>query len=100
MRIIICGLPGTGKTTLSKIISEKYNIDLISDWNIFNTNEITINEFENKNDISKKYSKFLLEQINNYKNVVVDLEYSISPQDFVNYGNKGDIVIYLGFVSV
>ena len=32
--IIICGLKGTGKTTLSKLIAQKYGYKYISDYEI------------------------------------------------------------------
>ena len=102
MKIIICGLPGTGKTSLANKICEEHKYRYISDWDIFETYNIVINKSEDKNIISKKYSKLILDYINNQNdNVVVDLEYSISPSDFVKYNNYSDVfIIYLGFASV
>ena len=34
MKIIICGLPGTGKTNLAKTIVEEYKFNIVSDWDI------------------------------------------------------------------
>ena len=44
----------------------------------------------------------LLDYINNQNdNIIVDLEYSISPSDFVKYNKYSNIqIVYLGFVSV
>lgn len=100
MKILICGLPGTGKTTLTKMISEQFNMRRVSDWDIFKQHEIKICETENKNYISKRYSELLMKEINKSNNVVVDLEYSISPNDFINFNSKDCIIIYLGFVKV
>lgn len=102
MKIVICGLPGTGKTSLVHKIFDEYKYMIISDWDIFEKYNIVINKNEDKNIVSKKYSKLILDYINNQNdNVVVDLEYSISPSDFVKYNNYSDVfIIYLGFASV
>ena len=102
MKLIICGLPGTGKTSLAHIICDEYKYRTISDWEIFGEYNIVINKSEDKNIVSKKYSKLLLDYINNQNdNIIVDLEYSISPSDFVKYNNYSDVfIIYLGFASV
>ena len=101
--IIINGLPGTGKTTLSKTFVSERGYTYINDWKIFKENKIEINEFENKNIISKKYSKLIADYVinNNNNNVVFDLEYSISPNDLVkNKLNEVAQCFYLGFVSL
>lgn len=102
MKIVICGLPGTGKTSLVHKIFDEYKYRIISDWDIFEKYNIVINKNEDKNIVSKKYSKLVLDYINNQNdNVVVDLEYSISPSDFIKYNNYSDVfIIYLGFASV
>lgn len=103
MIIMINGLPGTGKTTLSKIIEEKYGYSYVSDWNIFAENKITINPKESKTSISKKYSNLIVQHIkNNQKaNIVLDLEYSISPKDFVKHDLASILkCYYLGFSSL
>ena len=102
MKIVICGLPGTGKTSLVHKIFDEYKYRIISDWDIFEKYNIVINKNEDKNIVSKKYSKLILDYINNQNdNVVVDLEYSISPSDFIKYNNYSDVfIIYLGFASV
>lgn len=99
MKILICGLPGTGKTTLSKMISENYHYFLISDWDIFYQNRISIKDYEDKNKISEKYSNLLIKSLNK-DNLVADLEYSISPNDFVKSKLDNVLIVYLGFVSV
>lgn len=35
MKILICGLSGTGKTALSHIIAEKYGFNVKNDFSIF-----------------------------------------------------------------
>lgn len=100
--IFICGLPGTGKTTLCKKIEQELSYKYVSDWEIFNKSNIKIDELKNKFEISKNYSKFIFDYIKNNKNekFVIDLEYSISPSDFmVSECFKNSKIIYLGFLS-
>lgn len=101
--IIICGLPGTGKTTLCKKIETNLNYQYISDWDIFEQNNVVINRLENKLFISQKYSSLILDFIKTHskKNLVLDLEYSITPEDFVSSEiSKLAQIYYLGFISV
>ena len=102
MKLIICGLPGTGKTSLVHKVFDEYKYRIISDWDIFEKYNIVINKNEDKNIVSKKYSKLILDYINNQNdNIIVDLEYSISPSDFVKYNKYSNIqIVYLGFTSV
>lgn len=102
MKILICGLPGTGKTSISQKISDRFDCRLISDWDIFAKYNIEIDKFEDKNILSGNYSKLILDYVNNLQeNIVVDLEYSISPRDFLQYNKHEDVsIIYLGFDSV
>lgn len=102
MKLIICGLPGTGKTTIAKNIFEKHKFKIISDWDIFDKYKIKINKFENKNTVSINYSKILFDYVNNSnENYVFDFEYSISPNEFIKYSNQNDIkIVYLGFVNI
>ena len=102
MKLIIYGLPGTGKTSLVHKVFDEYKYRIISDWNIFEKYNIVINKNEDKNIVSKKYSKLILDYINNQNdNIIVDLEYSISPSDFVKYNKYSNIqIVYLGFTSV
>jgi len=103
MIIIICGLPGTGKTTLSKKIAEVFSFQYVNDWELFKNSNIFINEFENKIEVSKKHSQVIIDFIkeNSNKNLVLDLEFSLSPEDFINSNIKDFVrIIYLGFISV
>ncbi len=81
MNIIICGLKGTGKTTLSKILAKKYNLCYINDYEIGVENEEKIVNF-----------------INNHDNYVYDLCYSLSPRSCLNVKNA--VIYFLGFVSI
>ncbi|MBQ9790695.1 MAG: hypothetical protein IJW24_03775 [Clostridia bacterium] len=103
MMIIINGLPGTGKTTLSKMFANSYGYKYFNDWEIFKANNIQINELEDKNIISEKYSKLIADYVikNKDDKVVFDLEYSISPNDLIKHGLNGIAQsFYLGFTSL
>ncbi len=103
MIYIISGLAGTGKTTLCKRIENEFGYHYVNDWTLFNNNKISLDKFEDKNKISEKYSHMLFNYIlkNNDKNLVIDIEYSISPTDFVNSEISNICkIIYLGFVSL
>ena len=101
--LVISGLPGTGKTTLCKKVAKELNYDYASDWQIFNQNNIAIDRLQDKFEVSKQYSKIVLDYIlaNKDKNIILDLEYSVSPQDFAEGSVlDNESIIYLGFVSV
>jgi len=101
MKILICGLPGTGKTKLANKIAKEHNFFYISDWDIFNANGIVI-ENQNKNVVSKNYHQLLLSHILNIKgDVVADLEFSVSPNDFASFNTAEEVkIVYLGFYSL
>ena len=101
--VIINGLPGTGKTTLSKILVNKYGYKYANDWDILKQHNIKINKLEYKILISNKYSKLIADNILSYKEdkVVFDLEYSISPNDLIKYKlNEISQCFYLGFTAL
>ena len=101
--IIINGLPGTGKTTLSKILVSEFAYKYVNDWNILKQNNIKVNKLEDKILISNKYSKLIADNILSCKEdkVVFDLEYSISPDDLVKLGlNEIAQCFYLGFTTL
>lgn len=83
MNIIICGLKGTGKTTLCKEIERELNYTYINDYTICD-------------DLLNKYS--LLSFIENRDNYCIDLHYSLSPKKLSKLHNC--IVYVLGFASV
>lgn len=82
MNIIICGLKGTGKTTLCKEIERELNYTYINDYTICD-------------DLLNKYS--LLSFIENRDNYCIDLHYSLSPKKLSKLHNC--IVYVLGFAS-
>lgn len=84
MNIVICGLQGTGKTTLSKMIVQNLGYNYINDYRIFGTKKESC-----KSDI--------INFINNNDNYVVDLCYSLSPCDC---SKLNCIVYFLGFSSI
>lgn len=83
MNIIICGLQGTGKTTLSKQISNLFGFKYINDYTIC-SNKIG----------EEKIIKF----INDNDYFVLDLCYSLKPSNCLKF--KNIIPYYLGFVSI
>lgn len=101
MKILICGLPGTGKTTLSHIIAEKYGFATKNDFSIFKELNINIENQEDKKGVSKKYSKLLFEYMQKtQENVVFDFEYSILPSELKHLDLNDFKIIYLGFYSL
>ena len=101
MKILICGLPGTGKTTLSHIIAEKYGFVVKNDFSIFNELSINIKNQENKKKISKDYSKLLYGYMQKTQgNVVYDFEYSILPNELKHFNLDKFKIVFLGFYSL
>ena len=101
MKILICGLPGTGKTTLSHIIAEKYGFVVKNDFSIFNELSINIKNQENKKKVSKDYSKLLFDHMQKTQgNVVYDFEYSILPSDLIHFDLDKFKIVFLGFYSL
>ena len=82
MNIVICGVKGSGKTTLSKMIAENLGYAYINDYAIC------------ENKISKRKIKTF---INSNDGFVIDLCFSLSPKDCFNL--KNCITYFLGFVS-
>lgn len=101
MKLIICGLPGTGKTTLCKRIASEFGYTYMSDWQIW-VNSGVSNITENRKLVSKNYSYLIRNYLTSIsRDVVVDCDYSISPDDYVRLLGGGDTkIIYLGFCSV
>jgi adenylate kinase family enzyme len=100
--IIICGLPGTGKTTLCKQIVDEYGYNYVSDWQILD-GQGRESCGENRKQISKKFST----QIDNYilvhsnQKLIIDLDYSALPQEFSTFKSKNMVqMVYLGFNNI
>lgn len=101
MKILICGLPGTGKTTLSNIIAENYDYFVKNDFSIFKELKFNIKNQEDKKSISENYSKLLFEYMQNAQdNMVFDFEYSILPSELKQFKLSDFKVVYLGFYSL
>ncbi len=101
MRILICGLPGTGKTTLSHMIAEKYGFNVKNDFSIFQELNINISNLEDKKTVSKKFSKLLFEYMQKAPdNSVFDFEYSILPSELKCFELDDFKIVYLGFYSL
>ena len=95
--IIICGLIGTGKTTLTKKISQNLNYEYIDLNKKMNTHKYGNNKELFSKELGQKIDKYIYK----IENSVIDCEYLILPEDYSNYlsKNKCDI-IYLGFYDV
>ncbi len=80
MIITVSGPPGSGKTTVSKILCKKLNYDLVSGGDIFRKmakeNNMSLEEFskyaEKDPEFDKKLDSLLLEILKTRDNVVVD----------------------------
>ena len=98
MNIIILGLPGTGKTTLCKNISEMYNLKYVSDYNILSKYGY---RFESSlKIIDNDFSGVISTYFQNFKpqNCIFDFNYCIIPEDIVKiYDFSNSVVLYLGF---
>lgn len=84
MNILICGLQGTGKTTLSKRIAKDLNFKYINDYTIFNL-------------YSENSKSAIVDFICNNDNYVIDLCYSLTPNDC---SKLNCITYFLGFSSI
>jgi len=84
MNILICGLQGTGKTTLSKRISKDFNFKYINDYSIFDL----------KNENSKSA---IVDFVCGNDNYVIDLCYSLTPSEC---SKLNCITYFLGFSSI
>ena len=84
--IIICGVPGSGKTTISKSICAKQNFLYVNDFELLKKS--------GKNKLSKE-SLFEFISSPENENVVLDLDYSNAETDYLL--PRGVPCIYLGF---
>lgn len=95
--IIICGLVGTGKTTISKKIEKELGYKYIDLY------EIVKNNVEDKEQASSECASLIdnyLLSLNNDK-YVIDCDYLILPKEFNEYISKDKYeIIYLGFKDV
>ena len=95
--IIICGLIGTGKTTLAKKISKELGYEYVYLNNLLNTT-VDIN---NKINASQNLRNEIDNLLKTCDSCVIDCEYLILPEQYVLYKNKESYeIIYLGFNNV
>lgn len=97
--LIICGLNGTGKTTIAKHYSEELGYEYIDLYDVINSN------FNDDDKINA--SNILKDEIDNYLSkkskdkCIIDCNYLILPDDFINYqSNQVYEIIYLGFNDI
>lgn len=95
--IIICGLVGTGKTTIAKKIENELSYNYIDLYNIIKV------DFSDKEKASKEYASKIDDYLLSLKSdkYVIDCDYLILPEDFNNYKSKNKYeIIYLGFNDI
>lgn len=98
-KVIICGLPGTGKTTVAKTIAEELNIKYINDYAIFEELKITP-PTSDRQKVSQTYARDIFTYLKKLEaDVVVDLDYSLLPKEARLLKLEYEI-IYLGFEGV
>ena len=96
--IIICGLPGTGKTTLCKSLAQELGMGYINDYEIFENLGVKLLCADRKK-LSRKHSKQLASFLNEVQHdFVVDLDYTILPREARN--NNVNNIYYLGFCDI
>ena len=91
--IIVCGTVGTGKSNITKKLSKELKLTYINDWALFK--ELGMS----KKPSSKLFSKIIATFLKDKQNIVLDLDMSIMPKDFVK-NNINAKVYYIGFVDV
>lgn len=84
MIIIVTGTPGTGKTTLSRLLADKLDFEYL-DLNVFSKNNNLVLGFDNVRDCDIIDEEKISKKIKDYskgKNIVVDshLSHNIDPK--------------------
>lgn len=97
--LIICGLVGTGKTTIAKKICEELNYEYIDLYDKIN-GKIDTKDKENASKLlAKDINKYLMNVSEN--KCIIDCDYLILPNEFYNCDAKVNYnIIYLGFNNV
>jgi adenylate kinase len=88
MTIIVTGTPGTGKTTIAKLIAKKYKLKYIDTNKIIKANKLILG-YDKKKQTNivdhKKLAKILVEMIKKNGNLVIDGHLShYIPKKYVN----------------
>lgn len=95
MNFVIAGLPATGKTTICKRIAEQTNLKYLNDYEILKLKGFCFKD--NTQIMLKDYSKYILEFLNGKDNLILDLQFTLTPHQVKQLGAKG---YYLGFADV
>lgn len=98
-KIIICGLPGTGKTTLANKIANENNFKYFNEW-LIDKNLKFDNFMADRIKLSEEYSNIIFDFIKSHieENIIFDSNYSILPKDYINLNSDNLCEIYyLGF---
>lgn len=97
--IIICGLNGTGKTTIAKQYCEKLGYQYIDLYDVINSYFNDDNKVDASNVLKEEIDNYLFKRSKD--KVIIDCNYLILPVDFINYHSNQDYeIIYLGFYDI
>ena len=97
--LIICGLVGTGKTTIAKNICEELNYEYVDLYEKIDENIDTKDKEKASKLLAKDINKYLINAID--KKCIIDCDYLILPNEFYCCDAKDNYnIIYLGFNSV
>ena len=101
MIVFVCGLPGTGKTTLCKNLATQYNLTYINDYEILSKFNL---KFENSLEIiDKDYSYQVNEFFSEFdiENCIFDFNYCILPEKINKLLKlRESVIVYLGYYEV
>ena len=97
--IILCGLIGTGKTTIAKQYSEKFGYEYIDLYDVINSDYSDNDKINASNVLKNEIDNYLFKRSKD--KVIIDCNYLILPDDYANYQfNDNYEIIYLGFNDI
>ena len=101
MNVLICGLPGTGKTTLCKKLASDFEFNYITDYEILSNYNIIFNnsvEIIDKNYFYQISSFFEKHEVDN---CVLDFNYCLLPDDINKISALSNgVKVFLGYYDV